>query len=208
MKNYTKLVVFISGGGSNFISIHQSIIRKEILGSIELVVSNKAECRGIMYAKEHNLPTKIINETMYDKYEKYELDLLKILNNTQVDLILLAGYLKKVPKLIIKQYEKKILNIHPSLLPKFGGKGYFGMNVHKEVIKSKEEFSGASIHFVSDKYDEGPIVFQKKIKIQPNQTPEDLAKKILAIEHEIYPFVVKSFCANKIKWIDNKPIII
>ena len=123
-------------------------------------------------------------------------DLLKILNDTQVDLILLAGYLKKVPKLIIKQYEKKILNIHPSLLPKFGGKGYFGMNVHKEVIKSKEEFSGASIHFVSDKYDEVPIVFQKKIKIQPNQTPEDLAKKILAIEHEIYPKAVSKFLTS------------
>ena len=208
MKNFTRIAIFISGGGSNFISIHQSIIRNEIFGSIDLVVSNKANCNGIKYAKEHNLPTIIINEAMYDKYKEYELDLLTILGDSQIDLILLAGYLKKIPKLIIDQYQRRILNIHPSLLPKFGGEGYYGINVHKEVIKSNEEFSGASIHFVSEKYDEGPIVLQKKIEVVRNETPDSLAQKVLEVEHEIYPFVVKSFCEDNIVWVDNKPIII
>lgn len=208
MSNFTKIAVFISGGGSNFISIHQSIINHKISGSIDLVVSNKSQCKGINYAIENDLPIRIITESMYDNYEKYETDLLQILNSFQIDLILLAGYLKKVPKLVVEKYDRKILNIHPSLLPKFGGSGFYGMNVHKEVIKSKEEFSGASIHFVSEKYDEGPIVFQKKIKISEEDNPKSLAQRVLAVEHEIYPYVVKSFCENKIKWIDDKPIIV
>ena len=106
------------------------------------------------------------------------------------DLIVLAGFLLKIPKRIIEKFEKKIINIHPSLLPKYGGKGMYGFNVHKKVIKNSESYSGITIHYVNKNYDEGNIIFQKKIKVNKNETADNLAKKILKIEHKYYPKVI------------------
>ena len=120
---------------------------------------------------------------------------------------MLAGYLKIIPKEVILRYDNKILNVHPSLLPKFGGKGCYGMKVPQAVIESEESFTGATVHFVNDKYDEGPIVLQKKIEIF-NDDAISISKKVLKIEHEILPYTVKAFCDDRISWKDNKPLII
>ena len=134
--------------------------------------------------------------------------MLKILQSYQTDLIVLAGYLKMIPLKIISNYKNKIINIHPSLLPKFGGKGFYGMKVHKAVINSQELFTGATIHFVDEIYDNGPILIQEKIKVYESDTPETISKKVLKIEHKILPYIVKKFCSNEIIFENNLPVII
>ena len=124
--------------------------------------------------------------------------LLKKLVFNQIDLICLAGYMKLLSRKIVEKYDNCILNIHPALLPKFGGKGFYGMKVHEAVLESGVEESGATVHLVNENYDEGQIIAQKKIMINSNYTPEILSKKVLQIEHELYSKVIKEFCENKL----------
>ena len=123
------------------------------------------------------------------------------------DLIILAGYLKIIPKEIISIYKHKILNIHPSLLPKYGGKGFYGIKVHEQVINAKEKHSGATVHFVDEIYDNGPIIAQHRVHVSNDETAESLSRKVLEIEHKLFPYVVKKICENKVKFIKGKPLI-
>ena len=207
MNNIKKIVIFVSGSGSNFKSIQKSIVNNEIRGCIKLLISDNSNSLALDYAKSQLIDSKIINRSFFNNYQEYSRYLLSILDGIYPDLIILSGYLKKIPRSIINKYKFKILNIHPSLLPKFGGKGFFGINVHKAVIKSKEKFSGATIHFVTENYDEGPIIYQQKTQIRKNEKPEDLAKRILEIEHQIYPYVIKCFCNNGIERVNGQPQI-
>ena len=116
--------------------------------------------------------------------------------------------MKKLPDYIVSYYKSKILNVHPSLLPKYGGKGFYGMKVHQAVIDSKEAFTGASVHFVDEIYDNGPIIMQEKVNVLDSDTPETVSKKVLKIEHKILPYIVKKFCLNEIIFENNLPVII
>ena len=207
MADRKKIVVFASGSGSNFISIYNYIDEGYINAEIVLLISNKPNCGAVNFAKKHGISTAVIDRNVMEDSVKYQEFLLSKLSFADTDLIVLAGYLKMIPKEIVCIYENKILNIHPSLLPKFGGKGYYGMKVHQAVIESKESFTGATVHFVNTKYDEGPILLQKKIEIC-NDDADSIAEKVLKIEHEILPYTIKAFCDDKIRWIDNKPLII
>jgi len=202
VSNKKNIVVFASGTGSNFISIYNQIKKRDINGSIVLLISNNINCLAIDFAKNNNINTYIIDKV------KYEESLLQKIESLETDLIVLAGYLKMIPLQIILNYKNRMLNIHPSLLPKFGGKGYYGMNVHKAAIESGDSISGATVHFVNEKYDDGPIIKQEKIKINKNDNAESIAKRILKIEHILLPFVVKAFCEDRILWQDNQPLII
>ena len=150
----------------------------------------------------------IVNKTRYPIPDTLEFTLLQALSNSDVDLICLAGYMKMLPQNIVQQYKNKILNIHPALLPNFGGKGYYGMKVHEAVLKSGAEYSGATVHFVDEKYDHGPIIAQRKVKILDTDTVEALAERVLKVEHELYPEVVKASCENRIIMENNKPRIL
>ena len=156
-----KIVIFASGSGSNFKNIYKYIRLKNINAEISLLVSNNSNSGAVEYAKSLGINT-FIYSTIKFKDDKNQNVLFKKINKYKPELILLAGYLKKISKLIINHYDKKILNIHPSLLPKYGGKGFYGMNVHKKVYKNKDNISGATIHFVDYNYDTGPILMQKK----------------------------------------------
>ena len=202
------IVIFASGTGSNFVSIYNHIDKGSINAKIALLISNNPNCGAIKFANSNNISTSIIKKDMLKDSSKYQDFLLEEILKVEADLIVLAGFLKIIPKEVIAKYEKKILNIHPSLLPKFGGKGYYGDKVHKAVIESRDDFTGATVHFVNAKYDEGPIVFQKKVKVNFDDDVNTISKKVLKIEHEILPFTVKAFCENKISWKDNKPLII
>tara|TARA_B100002051_G_scaffold136456_1_gene129639 strand:+ start:9474 stop:10109 length:636 start_codon:yes stop_codon:yes gene_type:complete len=202
------IVIFASGTGSNFVSIYNHIDKGSINAKIALLISNNPNCGAIKFANSNNISTSIIKKDMLKDSSKYQDFLLEEILKVEADLIVLAGFLKIIPKEVIAKYEKKILNIHPSLLPKFGGKGYYGDRVHKAVIESGDDFTGATVHFVNSKYDEGPIVFQKKVKVNFDDDVNTISKKVLKIEHEILPFTVKAFCENKISWKDNKPLII
>ena len=201
------IVVFASGTGSNFTTIHKYIEDGKINGIIVLLISNNPNSKAIDYARLNNIKTSIINKDIISNLDQYEDFLLKELESVNTDLIVLAGYLKMIPINIISEYKNKILNIHPSLLPKFGGKGFYGMKVHEAVFNSKEVFTGATVHFVDEIYDNGPILLQKKVKISHYDNPETISKKVLDIEHRLLPYVVQKFCLDKIVFKNKKPII-
>lgn len=155
-----------------------------------LVISSSASAKGLDYAKNENIPSVVINRSdlSRDDFIKTQLE---ILDKNKIDLIVLAGYIKKLAPEIVKKYEGKILNIHPALLPKFGGKGMYGMNVHKAVIEANEKESGPTVHFVDEKYDNGKIVIQKKVPVLDNDTPETLQKRVLLQEYEAYSEAIR-----------------
>ena len=147
---------------------------------------------------------KIINSYRTKIIEKEYENVLKIYNP---DLILLAGFLKKIPNKIINLYKNKIMNVHPSLLPKYGGKGYFGINVHRAVINSKDKITGVTIHFVNEKYDEGPIILQENVYVLNDDDAYSLSKRVLQKEYTVYLKAINLFCSNKITILDKKVVI-
>ena len=186
-----KIVVFASGSGSNFSKICEHFHAVNDV-SIVCVVCNNIGAGVIEKAGFWNVEVIIV-----DKLALNDGSLLSKLIKIPPDLIVLAGFLLKVPKNMIEKFEKKIINIHPSLLPKYGGKGMYGLNVHEKVIKNSESYSGITIHYVNKNYDEGNIIFQKKIKVNKNETADNLAKKILKIEHKYYPKVIHELLCDE-----------
>ena len=203
-----KIAVFVSGGGSNFIAIHRQIIQGNILGKIVMVFSNNPNCGAIKFAEENSIPIFIINAARYPNAHTRDEFLLETCLKAEIDLICLAGFMKMLPQNIVKHYEYRILNIHPGLLPEFGGKGFYGTRVHEAVINTGKRESGATVHFVDEIYDHGPIILQKKVEVMETDTPESLAERVLKLEHELFPEVVKAFCENKIIMENNKPKIL
>ena len=203
-----KIAIFVSGGGSNFKSIHHQIIQGNILGKIVMVFSNNPNCGAIKFAEENSIPIFIINAVLYPNAHTRDEFLLETCLKAEIDLICLAGFMKMLPQNIVKHYEYRILNIHPGLLPEFGGKGFYGTRVHEAVINMGKRESGATVHFVDEIYDHGPIILQKKVEVMETDTPESLAARVLKLEHELFPKVVKAFCENKIIMENNKPKIL
>lgn len=157
-----------------------------------MVVSNNSNAYALERAKMNNIPTYIITGK---SKEEIDIELESVLDNYKVDLIVLAGYLKLIGNRLISKYT--IINTHPSLLPKFGGKGMYGMNVHKAVIEAKEKFSGPTVHFVNNNYDEGNIISQTKVNLSSNETPESLSKKVQEVEKIQLINVLKKFIDSK-----------
>ena len=203
-----KIAIFASGGGSNFQAIYEKILSGDIPAEISIVVSNNPNCGAINLAEKNVLPTFIVNKARYPDPVVQNMMLKQNLLKADVDLICLAGYMKMIPNNIVAHFANCILNIHPALLPNFGGKGFYGMKVHEAVIQSNAAESGATVHFVDNKYDHGPIIAQKKIKILDTDNAEILAEKVLKVEHELYPEVVKAFCENRINWESRLPKIV
>lgn len=184
MKN---IAIFASGTGSNAVRLYQYFAEKKAEINVALLVCNKADAAVVQKMQSLNVPVYILSNKEIESGNS----LLKKLAEYKVDWIVLAGFLRKIPDLIIKGYENKIINIHPSLLPKYGGKGMYGMNVHKAVVENKEKESGISIHLVNEVYDDGKILFQKSCALSPSDLAEDVAKKIQQLEHEYFPKVVE-----------------
>ena len=186
--NKNKTAVFISGTGSNLKNLIKFSIKKNSPISIDLIVSNKKSAKGLKYAKQKNIQKKIINYFKIKKSEKIILDLLK---KKKIKLICLAGFMKILSKNFIKKFNGKIINIHPSLLPK-----YKGLNTHKKALKNKEKFSGCTVHYVNNKLDSGKIILQKKIKITKTETESSLKKRIQNEEYKLYPKAIKKVLIN------------
>lgn len=191
-----KIAVLISGSGTNLQSIIDATKNKEINGEIVLVVSNRKKAYGLERARNANIKAEWIKD---------EELLINRLQEEQVDLIVLAGYLAIVSEKLINIYENKIINIHPSLIPSFCGPGYYGIHVHEEAFKRGVKLSGATTHFVSTEVDGGPIILQRAIDISDCLTPEEIQEKILFnIEHKLLVDSVKLYCEGKIKVINGK----
>ena len=206
-KKIKKLAVFVSGTGTNFLAIQKEIIKKNIKGQIKVLISSNPKAQALITAKKYQIDNYVFQLKNYNSPFEFERELLNVLSNHDCDFIILAGYLKKIPNSIIKKYPNKIVNIHPALLPKFGGKGMYGIHVHEAVLQSGEKETGVTIHLIDEKYDNGPIIIQEKVKVNKNDTPQELQQRVLKIEHKLYPKVIKLLCDDKIKIINNKVII-
>lgn len=197
-----KIACFVSGNGSNLKAIFEEIAKGNLLTEISLVVSNKSDCNAVKFAEVNAIETFIIAKDSSNYSE-----LINILLNKKIDLIVLAGFLKKIPDFFVEAFPNKIINIHPALLPSFGGKGMYGMNVHNAVFNSSVKVSGPTIHFVNNNYDEGLIISQRAIDINDVKSPEEIAAKVLNEEHKILPFVIRKFSENKVRVIGSRVLI-
>ena len=182
----THIAIFASGSGSNARKIIEYFQRSSV-GKVALVVSNKREAGVLAIAAEHGIPTLIIDRQMF--YESEEV--LALLEDHNIGFIALAGFLWLVPSYLVQAFPRKIVNIHPALLPKYGGKGMYGHKVHEAVKAAGETESGITIHFVNDHYDEGDIIFQAKCPLTRTDTPETIAKKVLQLEHHHFPQIIE-----------------
>ena len=180
-----RIVIFASGSGTNAENIIKYFETKEI-GTVVAVFTNNPIAKVIERAKNLNLPTET-----FSKAELNEGLVLQKINAIQPDLIVLAGFLLKMPESIVESYPNKIINIHPALLPKYGGKGMYGMNVHRAVIENKEKETGITIHFVNENYDEGNVIFQKAVPLINTDSPESVAEKIHELEQRYFPEIVE-----------------
>jgi len=171
--------VFISGTGSNLKSLIKFSNLKKSPISIKIIISNNPKSKGLAFGKIYKIRKKIFN---FSNQAKAEMEILKLLKKKKINLICLAGFMKILSKNFIQNFKGQILNIHPSLLPK-----YKGLNTHERAIKNKDRYSGCTVHFVTAKLDSGKIIIQKKVKINKKDTPRTLANKVLAEEHKLYP---------------------
>jgi phosphoribosylglycinamide formyltransferase-1 len=189
--NKANVAVFVSGRGSNAESLLAQ--QNQYSYHIALLLVSKTDAPAIALAQKHELPFAVLNKDEFSNGRS----LLDLLNIHKIAFLCLAGFLWKIPNYLIQAYPSRIVNIHPSLLPKFGGKGMYGLNVHQAVVAAKESHSGITIHLVNEKYDEGKILFQEKIKLLENESPSSLSTRILKLEHQFYPSVLDRLCSAK-----------
>ena len=194
---FMNIAVFVSGRGSNLRAIHDSIKNGEINGKIVAVVSDKQNCPAFEFALENGIKIYSVYNGKKEDFLSYA-DIAEILSSANVELVVLAGFLKMIPTAFLEKFRDKIINIHPALLPSFGGKGMYGMNVHRAVFDSSSKVSGATVHFVNANYDEGKIIAQRCVNIEDAESPEDIAERVLKVEHQLLPFVVGKFAERKI----------
>lgn len=186
MKN---VAIFASGDGTNAENLF-NCFKNDPRIKIKLVITNKDTAGVIAKAEKHKKNVQIISREALENYTRRIIEFLKV---EKIDLIVLAGFLLKIPSALIHAFPDQIINIHPSLLPKYGGKGMYGMHVHTAVITNKETESGITIHLVNEEYDKGRILIQAKCKVEANDTPESLAQKIHVLEHEHLPKALEQF---------------
>lgn len=183
----TRLALFCSGNGSNFRALHRAIAEKPLDAKIVLCVSNRSMCGAMEFARSNGIEAVHLSEKQFADYRGFSEALLDTLRKHRIEIIMLAGYMRKIPDAVVSAYSGRILNIHPSLLPKYGGQGMYGIHVHTAVLAAGEKESGATVHMVNEEYDKGRIVLQERVPVLPGDTPELLAERVLACEHRIYP---------------------
>ena len=181
-----RLALFASGTGSNAKKIISYFTGHESI-EVALLISNKPRARALTVAREHGVPTFVIDRPVF--YQST--DLLQTLGEYEVDWLVLAGFLWLIPPYLVEAYPDRIINIHPALLPAYGGKGMYVMHVHRAVHEAGDEKSGMTIHLVNERYDEGAVLFQAECAVEPTDTPEDIARKVQQLEHEYFASVIE-----------------
>lgn len=201
-----KIAVFVSGSGSNLQAIIDACESGHIKkGRIEVVFSDKKDAYGLQRARNHNIKNIIfLDPKNYKTKEEYDKTIAEKMNELNIDLICLAGYMRILTEVFINTFKGKIINIHPSLLPDFGGKGMYGINVHKAVLKAGVKESGCTVHFVDYGIDTGPIILQKKVPVLDGDSPEILQKRVLEQEHLAYKEAIKLFTEDRLEIVNNK----
>ncbi|WP_300280312.1 phosphoribosylglycinamide formyltransferase [Peptacetobacter sp.] len=192
------IAVLVSGGGTNLQSIIDATENGEINGQIKVVISNKENAYGLERARKHNI------EAIFENDEKKVIEILK---EKEIDVIVMAGYLKIISSEFVNEFSNKIVNIHPSLIPSFCGKGYYGKRVHQGVLDYGAKVTGATVHFVTEGADEGPIIMQEAVIVEQNDDADTLAARVLKVEHKILKKSVALLCEDKIK-VDGRRVYI
>lgn len=190
------IAVCVSGGGTDLQSIIDACEAGKINGSIRLVISNRKKAYGLERARLHGIKAEWI---------KNEDEILKRFEEEKIDVVVLAGYLAIVGDKMLETYKNRIINIHPSLIPSFCGPGFYGMHVHEAVFKRGVKVSGATVHFVTGEVDGGPIILQRAVDISDLETPEDIQKRVLEIEHKILPEAVALYCDGRVS-VENERV--
>ena len=188
-----KIGVMASGGGSNFKAIIDHVGDGSLECQIKFLVVNNAGCGAVAHAREYGIPVHHISGKTHPDSSEFEAAMLSVLDRYDVDLLVLAGYMKALPVSMLRRMPNRILNIHPSLLPKFGGKGFYGMHVHEAVINACETESGATVHLVNEEIDAGRILSQVKVPVLATDTPFELQARVLEQEHELYWKTIRDY---------------
>ena len=188
-----KIAILASGGGSNARKIIEHF-RNSDAASVVLIAANKADCGALTIANEFGIKTLVITRENFRDSDTFRNKLVDL----EIDLVVLAGFLWRIPSNIVESFNGKIVNIHPALLPKYGGKGMYGMNVHRAVKEALETVSGMTIHFVNENYDEGNVIFQASVELDSMDTAEDIAAKVLKLEHHHYPVIIEQVILDQV----------
>lgn len=204
-----KVAILVSGGGTNLQAIIDNIEKRNITNaSIEVVISNNKNAYALERAKAHGIKALCISPKDYEERERFNQALLDTLNSYDIDLVVLAGYLVIVPECVIKQYENRIINIHPSLIPSFCGTGYYGLKVHEAVLQRGVKVTGATVHFVDEGTDTGPIILQKPVNVLEGDTPEILQRRVMEeAEWNILSEAINLIANDRIRLDNNKVIM-
>lgn len=198
-----KIGVLISGGGTNLQAIIDNIESKNINGEVKLIISNKEDAYGLTRGKLAGIESLYLDIKDFSSEKEYNLELIKNFKEKNIELIVLAGYLRVLSKDFIEAYRNKIINIHPSLIPSFCGKGYYGERVHRAVLESGVKITGATVHFVDEGTDTGPIILQDIVRISQDDNIDTLKAKVLKLEHELLIKALKLYCDKKIELEDR-----
>ena len=193
------LCVLASGEGSNLKAILKAASSGKIKSKVRLVISNNSASGALKIAKKSLIPAIHLSQKQFNSEKDFVSEFLRLLGKYKINMIVLAGYMKFLSPVIINKFCNRIINIHPALLPAFGGKGMFGINVHKAVLEYGAKLSGATVHLVDEVYDHGAIVLQKTVEVKDDDTPGTLRARILKVEHRIFPAAIKLFGENKIR---------
>lgn len=193
-----KLAVLVSGRGSNMTAIINACEQGQLAANVELVISNNPDSQALVLAEEKNIDTSYLSSRTHADADLLDIAMSEVLDSHHVDFVLLAGFMKKIGPKILSAYKGRLINIHPSLLPKFGGQGMFGLNVHKAVIKAGEKETGVTIHLVDGEYDKGAILAQSTVAVGIEDTPESLAAKVLQVEHVLFAETVQKIIDGSI----------
>ena len=207
MKN---IAVLVSGGGTNLQALidaqNDGIIKS---GKITCVISSNPDAYALERARNNNIDTAVIRRKDFETFLEYDLALTELLKSKGADLVVLAGFMTILGHQVISEFENRMINIHPALIPSFCGEGYYGLRVHKAVLEKGVKLSGATTHFVTEECDAGPIIMQRAVEVHNDDTPETLQRRIMEnVEWKILPISVELFCSDKIKVKDNKTYII
>lgn len=197
--------VLISGSGTNLQAIIDNIKNGKIDGKLQIVISNRKDAYGLIRAKKAGIETIYINRKEFNSREEYNKKIIEELSKRKVELVVLAGYLNILSEEFIYRYRGRIINIHPSLIPSFCGKGCYGERVHEMALERGVKLTGVTVHFVDEGTDTGPIILQKAVEIKDNDTVESLKERVLKVEHELLPEAIRLFCEGRLA-IEGKKV--
>ena len=200
-----RLAVFASGGGTNFQAILDAIGRNDLPATPACCVSNTPDAGALDRAERHDVPTAVVKPGNHEDASSFGDALLDVLDAYDVTFVALAGYMIKIPPSVVAAYRGRMTNVHPALLPAFGGKGMYGMHVHEAVIEYGVHWSGVTVHLVDEEYDHGPVVLQEPVPVYDGDAPQDLADRIKTVEHRLYPHALRLFAEGRIQ-IDGRHV--